>query len=378
MKAYIKLWGTILIVAILLSCKKDSTPINGNEDITIEIDKNFIHFSAGIQTKGVMIEDKNLLNRDFAVLGYQYRSDDWTTAEIKATPNVFYNAAGNLNIPQIIEYDEVDKIYTYSPIQAWTGNLYSFFGYYPCNNTNVKLYGGDTQTLRAGTPYITYSLPSLTDPTKMIDLMTAAKIDTKFGEEEEVVMRMYHRLSALDIGIHNYSEYKLNDEEEPRTVQVEITGYTLKLNVAESAKFYLDRNKPTEIIKSGPATGYNLNVTVSNKSYKVGPTGDNVSLITGSTDDTTLLLIPQNSHLTGTIQLTYKKKYQDGEDSWIPIYSEAGKELFQSENIPINFSTTLTEGRHYYIDIIFTSSAITVQGTVSNEWTYNKVTHEFE
>ena len=384
MKIYSKCFALLFISSVLLGCKKDDTPV-GNEDAIIGLDNNYINFSTGIATRGELITNEdNLLKDDFAVLGYLYRGE-WEDANILTVPNVFYDEDDNVKLPLHVKYK--GGIFKYDDPAVWTGNIYAFFGYYPYltgQDSPIKLF--DNNNVRAGHPYITYTLPSLTDPTKMIDLMTAAKSDTKFGDETEVTLNMNHRLSALDLGIYNYSEHVVGTDSEGKEitedVTVEITGCTVKFNVVETAKIYLDNNIPIEYT-SGSFKTTNISMEdywVWGDTFSVPPTGDEINYMTSS-PETTLLLIPQKEHLAGTVNLTYKKKYETGNpnDPWDYIVNtENNSEVFVTGDLDINFNKELVGGYHYYIEIIFTSNAITVQGKVSDEWTENKVTHEFE
>ena len=104
-----------------------------------------------------------------------------------------------------------------------------------------------------------------------------------------------------------------------------------------------------------------------------------------------LLLIPQTELLHGTIALTYKKKrkanpsdtewlYQKANGDW--VYREAGdleNDFLYSPALNVNFSKELGEGRRYYIELTFTSDAVSVNIIAADEWnTLPDVKHEFE
>lgn len=383
---FIHLFALLSITTSIVSCQKESFLVGGNENVNLEKDNNYIHFCTGIETRGALVEEEdNVLKDDFAVLGYKYRGE-WKDANIFTVPNVFYDGE-DVKLPLHVEYKDEDGIFTYDDPEVWTGNNYAFFGYYPYindENSPIKLF--DSNNVRAGHPYITYTLPSLTDPSKMIDLMTAAKKDTKFGEETEVTMNMFHRLSALDIGVYNYSEHVIGKDSQGKDitedVTLEIIGCNIKFNVVNSAKIYLDNSIETEYATTSFAT---TNISLEEwwnweDAFTVAPTGDKISYMTSS-PETTLLLIPQREHLSGKINLKYKKKYKiDGNstESWEYILSPNNTPVFETGDLDINFNKELVEGLHYYIEVIFTSNAITVQGTVANDWVEKEVKHEFE
>ena len=224
----------LLLMVSLTGCDKMSN-ISTIVNEPLDPSKNYIHFDADISTRGALVEG-NLLNNTFAVIGYQHRGE-WEAEKIFAVPNVFDNT------PQIVTYS--DGIFSYSPMKVWTGNKYSFFGYYPSdNNTQMTL------TANQGDPYITYKLPDDNDPTKLIDVMTADYINTGIAASASVAMPFRHRLSAIDVGARNYYEY--NHDGDPATpnrdVTIEITRLIVNLTniVNTSAKIYLDHTSHTE------------------------------------------------------------------------------------------------------------------------------------
>ena len=190
----------LAIVATLVGCNKDINTTEEWGDVNIPLDpsKHYIHFDADVSTRGALIEG-NLLLDDFRVLGYQYPGL-WEAESVLASPNVF-----DAN-PQLVEYQ--NGVFSYGTPKVWTGNRYSFFGYYPANHSKIKYI--DNNAVQQGTPYITYTLPDDNDPTKLIDVMTASYIDTGLASSASVPMQFHHRLSAIDVGDRNYYEYDLN------------------------------------------------------------------------------------------------------------------------------------------------------------------------
>lgn len=387
MKIYNKILGLLLIAALACGCSKNSITggLDDNE-VTIELDHSYIQFSSGIATKGTLID--GYLNQNFAVLGYQYPGL-WEAEDVMLEPNVFKTTSGGWAIPQIVTFDDETQLYTYEPIQAWTGNRYSFFAYYPSDNANVKLFDNGTQ--KKGVPYITYTHPTDGDPTKLVDIMTASFIDTKIGYDAngneinyEVNLEMQHRMSAIDICARNY--YK-DDAGIPLTI--EITKLDFKPQVAyKKAKFNLDGT--TELISLENGDTGNLTYTlVSNSTSRPdwarsifevkhnNQIDTDLRDITSSDENTTILLIPQPSELGGTLELSYQMKYEDN----TYVRNEQGDilEKHVSYNL-IDSKRALAEGRRYFVEITFTSDAVTVNITAADEWEEleNDVVMEFE
>lgn len=375
MRIYKEILGVILLAALFVSCNKCLIPDNTDKEIEIELNgKSYIQFSSGITTKGALFHG-DYLDNDFNVLGYQYRSADWGTASMMATPNVF------VDIPQLLDFH--DGIYTYENPQIWTGNNYSFFGYFPIDNDNIVLF--DNGTSKQGKPYITYTLPSVTDPTKMLDVMTSCvhtrlSYDSDGNTINEVSMTMKHRLSAIDIRVRNHYTYKENVGSQEVPIVIEMINLTFKPKTYTKAKIYLD-DSATEGIQSGTLS-YSL---VKNNSLNIDPTaGSNWVNITNDTGNnpTTFLLVPQNSNLEGTLDFSFKLK---NGDNYIKDITDIDKDgNVDEEQISIsyplqNLKRTLVEGRRYYIEIYFSSDAVSIDITTADEWDEESdVIHEFE
>jgi len=409
MKIYNKIQGLLLIAALVCGCNKSSIPEGPDDnEITIELDKSYIQFNSGIETKGTLVD--GYLNSSFAVLGYQYPGQ-WEGEHVFAEPNVFKTEnSGDWAVPQIVTYDDATQLYTYNPVQAWTGNRYSFFAYYPHDNANIKLF--DDGTVKLGVPYITYTHPTDGDPTKLVDVMTASFIDTKIGYDEngneinyEVNLEMQHRMSAIDICARNY--YK---DETGIPLTIEITSLEFNPIVPyKSAKFYLDGT--TEVIPLAAGETGNLTYSLVKEGVSNVATSwmlSTIDIIKNDSEDTdlryitssksvkdddgnitsyptTILLIPhplspvqqdlKQIPLTGTLVLSYRMKYDDG-----TYVMNGDKPAIKTVNQDLSvYNRVLMEARRYYIEITFTSDAVTVNLTAADEWDLpDKVEMEFE
>lgn len=375
----------IALAATLVGCGKDvSTPEEwGDINIPLDPSKHYIHFDADVNTRGALVEG-NLLLGDFMVFGYQYPGW-WEAESVLASPNVFDEN------PQLVHYD--GTVFTYGTPKKWTGNRYSFFGYYPANHSNIKYF--DNNAVQQGTPYITYTLPDDNDPTKLIDVMTASYIDTGVASSASVPMQFHHRLSAIDVGARNYYEYDHDNNKAtaPKLVTIEITKLIVNLTnvVNTSAKIYLDHTIPSVYPENHAKASkvyamVNINTPWAVPSFDVVPNTKEdraIRLVTTQSGEnaSSILLIPQTEFLHGALELVYKKKYQDDNGNWVYLHEGNNTEDFEfaPTDLNINFSKQLIEGRRYYIELTFTSDAVSVNIVAADEWEDKEdINHEFE
>ena len=362
MKGYYKYLGLIFFVVLLLGCTKSAISDESGE-IDINTDRSYIRFDSGISTRGALFL-KDYLDANFNVLGYQYPGT-WEAASSRATPNVFQST------PQLVTHS--DGIYTYSPTKAWTGNTYSFFGYYPSDSNYIKIF--DDGTVKEGIPYITYTV----HPSDLIDIMTASVINTNIDVSPDVRLNMRHRLSAIDIGARNYYVQKITngETEESRIVTIEITGLEMQVKTYTSAKIYLDGS--ATIGADSQTLNYEIVASESATDIEPNSTDDTtLRLLTTDTGEnaTSLILVPQSNFLEGTLSLKYKKKYKNDNEEYVYIGNE------ESVNVDLKtLERSLVEGRRYTIEFTFTSDAVSINISVVDEWDeINKddLKHEFE
>jgi hypothetical protein len=371
------------LVAALVSCHKD-IPF---EEPTLKLDpsKHYIHFDADITTRGALVEGDVLMD-DFNVLGYMY-SGNWNAEKVFATPNVF------VPTPQKVTYNSADGLFSYDPgPKVWTGNRYSFFAYYPTDHDAITLF--DNGTVKQNDPYIIYTLPISSDPRDLIDVMTASYIDTGVASSASVALQFRHRLSAIDVGARNYYEYDHDNDSTTPVKQVTIEIVNLEVNLTNinstSAKIYLDHTIPTELNYISPKASISYKMVDKDSEWAVStfdvipntssdrairlvttPSGENASSI---------MLLPQEELLHGALKLTYKKKYQDDGGNWVYLHEGDNVNDFEfNPDLAIAFSKQLIEGRRYFIELTFTSDAVSVNIIAADEWdTLPDVKHEFE
>ena len=386
MRTYFRYSIFIAALISLASCEKPTSVQDTWGDVNVPLDpsKHYIHFDADITTKGALVEGNVLLD-DFSVLGYQYPGT-WEAEKVFAKPNVFDNT------PQIVTYEKELGIFSYGTPKVWTGNRYSFFGYYPINHSNIKLFDGNGT--KQGDPYILYDLPHSSDPTALIDIMTAAYIDTGVASSASVPMPFRHRLCAIDVGARNYYEYNHdnNGTTPEKLVTIEIVNLEVNLTnvTSTSAKIYLDHTIPTELNYSNPKASITYKIVDKDAewavpSFDVEPNTASdraIRLVKKKTGEnaSSLLLLPQKDLLQGALKLTYKKKYLNDNNEWVYIHEGDNVNDFEfNPDLVIKFSKELIEGRRYYIELTFTSDAVSVNVIAADEWnTLPDVKYEFE
>lgn len=385
MRGFFRYSAIAFALIAVVSCEQheQQPAVWGDINIPLDPSQHYIHFDADITTRGALVEG-NLLLDDFMVLGYQYPGT-WESESVLASPNVF-----DAN-PQLVEYE--GGLFTYGTPKVWTGNKYSFFGYYPSQHDNIKLFGDGTT--KQGDPYITYTLPDDNDPTKLIDVMTAAYIDTGVASSASVPMQFRHRLSAIDVGARNYYEYDHDNNKgtAPKLVTIEITKLIVNLTnvVNTSAKIYLDHTIPSVYPENQPKASkvyamVNINTPWAVPAFDVIPNTKEdraIRLVTTQTGEnaSSIILIPQTELLHGALELVYKKKYQDDNGDWVYLHEGNNTEDFEFSptDLNINFSKQLIEGRRYYIELTFTSDAVSVNIIAADEWDdKDNINHEFE
>ena len=403
MKRLLNIFAIAVLAMSYVSCDKEI--ITNTHDIPItgeEIDlENSIQFNTGITTRGQLVETE-YLQYDFAVYGYVYRST-WQAAQAMATPNVFISNADDKNsfiAPMVVNYD--DGTYTYSPIVQWTGYKYSFFAYYPAINSNTKavsIYPSSVDV--ESTPYVEYRI-SRTDPASTADLMTASVIDTDANSSKEVQFHFKHRLSAIDVAAVNYCEYDPtpdnNDATDvlPVTIEIHQANFRMTNLLYDTYVVSLDDTKPSTPSNKSSDTIANfelLTAADNDITIDLNKDGDiQMRPITSSEKNTTMIVIPQTTPLHVEPEIIYyrrlpdangKARYLDSADKIheLELNQEGGHigtpPMF-TYSTAFDFDRGLLEGRRYFIQINFTSDAVSVNIIAADEWNEKPVVnHEF-
>ena len=140
----------------------------------------------------------------------------------------------------------------------------------------------------------------------------------------------------------------------------------------KEAKLYLDSSIPSEntSLDDDDVPSYDI-VSSGSKSIAYSSTSEFQRIDPGQT----LLVIPQTEEdLNVTTTVSFKKKRDDG-----TYLSEDGSETFTSSKTT-EFGQALKAGSRYYIQITFTSAAVSINILTSAEWEdlAEDVYHEFE
>lgn len=356
----------ILFAALLWSCGKSSLPQGGEEQIIVPT-KPYIYLDAAVNTKASLVGGTEL-RRNFSVYGFTYDfNNKWETYRVTAKPNVFDN------VPQNVTHN--NGSYKYDPVKEWQGGKYTFFAFYP---QNIIQSGANVE----GTPYITYA-PDFNDAGSHIDVMTAMFEDTSLRSSPYVYFDFYHRLSAVDVVAMNFYEHSYDDPNAENTViteriTIDIVDLALQFENVQykEAKIYLDRRIPSECTPADAGT---------NPHYQIITEDDESGVYINYNEDATLrpitttlrssmIFIPQeNTDLEVTTTVSFKKRRPNGEY----LTDNNGNTVF-TQTIETPFKQPLREGSRYYLQMTFTSSAVSISIITSEEWDDIKVDYEFE
>ena len=353
----------LLVAMLLCGCSKSSiTP----DDQIIVPTKPYIYLDAGVSTRASLVGG-TVLQRNFRVYGFTYDfNNKWSTYRVTAKPNVFDN------VPQLVTHSNGN--YTYTPIQEWQGGKYTFFAYYP---SSLNASGGNIE----GTPYVTYA-PDFNDTAEHRDVMTAMFEDTSLSSSPYVYFDFYHRLSAVDVVAMNFYEHSYDDPNNANTVitekiTIDIVDLALQFkNVHyQEAKIYLDRRIPS--VRKAAAVGTNPYYQIisqdSGSGIYINYNEDATLRPITAQNNSSMIFIPQEENdLEVTTTVKYKKRRPNGE-----FISEGGSDVF-TQTIETPFKQPLKEGSRYYLQMTFTSSAVSISIITSDEWDDIKVDYEFE
>ena len=153
----------------------------------------------------------------------------------------------------------------------------------------------------------------------------------------------------------------------------------------KAATFYLDSRIPPECVPNDGTPQYDIVDVTKKISY------NNNSNFTRVAEDQVMLLIPQKDEdLEVTTKVTYKKRRPDGSDSpYLNAVPDVAGITYVEDNVngwsytaqkTTEFGQALKAGSRYYIQMTFTSSAVSINIVTSAEWEdlSEDVYHEFE
>ena len=358
----------ILFATLLWGCN-DNTIDSGDEQIVVPT-KPYIYLDAAVNTRASLVNG-TVLRGNFAVMGYTYDfNNKWSTYRVTAKPNVFDN------VPQNVTFNRSTGSYQYTPTKEWQGGKYTFFAFYP---QTVNSSGANVE----GTPYLTYA-PDFNDAGSHIDIMTAMFEDTSLSSSPYVYFDFYHRLSAVDVVAMNFYEYSYDDPDAENTVitekiTIDIVDLALSFkNVHyQEAKIYLDRRIPSERTPAAAGTNPNYQIisTNSGSGIYINYNEDATLRPITAQNNSSMIFIPQEDpDLEVTTTVKYKKRRPDNLGY---LTDSKGNNVF-TQTIQTPFNQPLKEGSRYYLQMTFTSSAVSISIITSNEWDDIPVDYEFE
>lgn len=379
----------ILCCTLLLpsGCGKEAVPglPDGGEEIVLPDGGPYIYLDAMVDksTRSAVVEGTEL-QAGFGAYGFTYDfTNRWTTYRITATPNVFKESANDdasFVAPQPVTY--ADGIYSYSPVQTWQGGKYTFFAYYPFAHESITKSDVDVE----GTPWVRYAPADfLTSTANHIDVMTAMFEDTSLSSSQYVNFDFKHRLSAVEIVALNFYEYNYANGEGGVTseqITIEITDLQVIFTNLDykAARFYLDSSiapECTAITVDDDTPTYDVVDAVKSVTYNSSSEFQRVA------EDQAMLLIPQaDDDLEVTTVVKYKKLRPGGaylaEDPDADGTTRDGDVYTTTKTTA--FGQALKAGSRYYIQLTFTSSAVSINIVTSAEWEdlADDVYHEFE
>lgn len=356
----------ILVAALFCGCSENSINSGDDEQIVVPT-RPYIYLDAGISTRASLVGG-TVLRRNFRVYGFTYDfNNKWDTYKVTAKPNVFDN------VPQLVTHSNSN--YTYTPTKEWQGGKYTFFAYYP---TSLNASSGTVE----GTPYVTYA-PDFNDTAEHRDVMTAMFEDTSLSSSPYVYFDFYHRLSAVDVVAMNFYEHSYDDPDADNTVitekvTIDIVDLALQFkNVKyQEAKIYLDRRIPSERTEAAAGTNpfYQIISENSGSGIYINYNEDATLRSITADNNSSMIFIPQEStDLEVTTTVSYKKRRPNGEY----LIDDKGNEVF-TQTIETPFNQQLKEGSRYYLQMTFTSSAVSISIITSDEWDDISVDYEFE
>jgi hypothetical protein len=215
--------------------------------------------------------------------------------------------------------------------------------------------------------------------------MTAMFEDTSLSSSPYVYFDFYHRLSAVDVVAMNFYEHSYNDPDpnagntvitEKITIDIVDLALQFKNVHYQEAKIYLDRRIPSDRTPAAAGTNpkYQIISPDSGSGIYIDYNEDSTLRPITAHNNSSMIFIPQEkTDLEVTTMVSYKKRRPNGEY----LTDDKGNEVF-TQTIETPFNQPLKEGSRYYLQMTFTSSAVSISIITSDEWDDIKVDYEFE
>ena len=179
----------------------------------------------------------------------------------------------------------------------------------------------------------------------------------------------------------NFYEHSYDDPDSENTVitekvTIEIVDLALQFKNVEykEAKIYLDRRIPSERTPADDDPIYKIISENVDSGISIDYNEDATLKPITTELESSMIFIPQeNTDLEVTTVVKYKKRRPNGEY----LTDDEGNDVF-TQTIDTPFNQPLKEGSRYYLQMTFTSSAVSISIITSDEWDDIKVDYEFE
>ena len=243
---------------------------------------------------------------------------------------------------------------------------------------------------------------SRTDPSSTADLMTASVIDTDANSSKDVQFHFKHRLSAIDVAAVNYCEFDQNPDNNdatdvlPVTIEIHQANFRMTNLQYDTYKVSLDETQPSTPSNrsSDQIANFEL-LTAAEDDIPIEVNKDGgiqMRPITSAEKNTTMIVIPQTTPLHVEPEIIYYRRLPDANGK--ARYLDSSDKIHELEldqdgghigtpptftyNTAFDFDRGLLEGRRYFIQINFTSDAVSVNIVAADEWNEKpQVDHEF-
>lgn len=344
----------ILIIVSLLAVAVGC----GREDVQDISPASYIFFDSQVETRAELLSDME--GKDFGVMGFEYKGIWSIVSGGQVKPDLFCE--------QLVEW--TTSAHEYSPMKQWNGDgwKYTFFAYYPYG---LETSGSDVD----GEPYISYTFNS----GDMIDLMTSYKVeDVDNTYSNSVGFTMKHRLAALDIYVSNYMADSKND-----AVKMVISNLLFKpLLKHDSITLWMDpKYKTSSSLPYGVKERSNTSVIPEFEipDIMIGPES---SVNITDEQSSTMIVIPQDGGLTGTISFDFSFiDASTGSPVEVYMMGTGGQQLVSGgsvENMAFSINKDIEEGQRYYLHIIFINGLVTLEASSSTIWEDKDIEIEIE
>ncbi len=355
-------------LTLMVGCQQGQSTEGG--DVVVNLgspEYGYIQFDFENGTRGDLYEkenrddpDDNRLYADFGVMGYTYLANDWTIAEVQATPNVF--DSHNQKVVWNKKYG-TEAMHTYEPPKEWLGKQkYAFFAYYPYGNDYVKTSAADYE----GNPYIEFTFPR-NNIADHVDVMTGYAIDANYTSRT-VGFHMQHRLTALDVTANNLFT---NGE------KVVVTGLKITLDSLLYDKVRIPLND-RDVSELDYFAGMADNITATYDIYGGSP----IEVVSGVEAKLTepyaksMIIIPQNQHIDTNGDGVEEGCTMKGE---VIVTYKVNDTLNENTVVEFSVDRDLKERRHYFVQLNFADGDINIVILESDEWKDSeRIDHEFE